>query len=141
MVETSSYTDSRIRAITLIPHHQQLSARVRRVRIIQIPGSAQSFVPRSLATCHLRSCSVSDDGDNIARCRWKCLHVASILSHAEGYLYECFARSVIQQMPSYLGIEGYHAFVTGARGGIGRAIVKELVGMSCTQSRRELEYM
>jgi NAD(P)-dependent dehydrogenase (short-subunit alcohol dehydrogenase family) len=30
---------------------------------------------------------------------------------------------------SYLGIEGYHAFVTGARGGIGAAIVKELLGM------------
>lgn len=37
-------------------------------------------------------------------------------------------------MPSYLGIEGYHAFVTGARGGIGRAIVKELLGMSCTST-------
>ena len=31
---------------------------------------------------------------------------------------------------SYLGIEGYHAFVTGARGGIGSAIVNELLGSS-----------
>lgn len=30
---------------------------------------------------------------------------------------------------SFLGIEGYHAFVTGARGGIGRAIVAELLGV------------
>ena len=29
---------------------------------------------------------------------------------------------------SFLGIEGLHAFVTGARGGIGSAIVDELVG-------------
>lgn len=29
---------------------------------------------------------------------------------------------------SYLGIEGLHAFVTGARGGIGSAIVGELAG-------------
>lgn len=29
---------------------------------------------------------------------------------------------------SYLGIEGLHAFVTGARGGIGSAIVDELAG-------------
>ena len=28
---------------------------------------------------------------------------------------------------SYLAIEGHHAFVTGARGGIGSAIVKELL--------------
>jgi NAD(P)-dependent dehydrogenase (short-subunit alcohol dehydrogenase family) len=31
---------------------------------------------------------------------------------------------------SYLAVEGYHAFVTGARGGIGSAIVKELLGIS-----------
>jgi len=29
---------------------------------------------------------------------------------------------------SYLGIENLHAFVTGARGGIGSAIVAELLG-------------
>lgn len=29
---------------------------------------------------------------------------------------------------SYLGLEDYHAFVTGARGGIGSAIVEELLG-------------
>jgi len=33
-------------------------------------------------------------------------------------------------MASYLGIEGCHAFVTGAAGGIGSAIVKELLGKS-----------
>lgn len=32
-------------------------------------------------------------------------------------------------MPSYLGLEGYHAFVTGACGGIGSAIVTELLGI------------
>lgn len=31
-------------------------------------------------------------------------------------------------MPSYLGLEGYHAFVTGACGGIGAAVVGELLG-------------
>jgi len=31
---------------------------------------------------------------------------------------------------SFLGIEGCHAFVTGAAGGIGSAIVKELLGRS-----------
>jgi hypothetical protein len=30
---------------------------------------------------------------------------------------------------SFLGIEGCHAFVTGARGGIGEAIVQELLGI------------
>ena len=30
---------------------------------------------------------------------------------------------------SFLGLEGYHAFVTGARGGIGEAIVQELLGI------------
>lgn len=30
---------------------------------------------------------------------------------------------------SFLGLEGKHAFVTGARGGIGSAIVDELLGM------------
>ena len=30
---------------------------------------------------------------------------------------------------SFLGLEGCHALVTGARGGIGEAIVRELVGM------------
>jgi hypothetical protein len=34
---------------------------------------------------------------------------------------------------SFLGIEGYHAFVTGARGGIGAAIVEELLGQSIEQ--------
>lgn len=29
----------------------------------------------------------------------------------------------------FLGLEGCHAFVTGARGGIGGAIVQELLGM------------
>ena len=29
---------------------------------------------------------------------------------------------------SFLGLEGLHAFVTGARGGIGSAIVDELLG-------------
>ena len=32
---------------------------------------------------------------------------------------------------SYLAIEGYHAFVTGALGGIGSAIVEELLGIHC----------
>lgn len=32
-------------------------------------------------------------------------------------------------MSSYLGIEGLHAFVTGAQGGIGSAIVQEFLGM------------
>jgi NAD(P)-dependent dehydrogenase (short-subunit alcohol dehydrogenase family) len=31
---------------------------------------------------------------------------------------------------SYLAVEGYHAFVTGAEGGIGSAIVKELLGIA-----------
>jgi NAD(P)-dependent dehydrogenase (short-subunit alcohol dehydrogenase family) len=31
---------------------------------------------------------------------------------------------------SYLAIEGYHAFVTGALGGIGSAIVEELLGIT-----------
>lgn len=31
---------------------------------------------------------------------------------------------------SFLAIEGCHAFVTGAQGGIGRTIVKELHGTS-----------
>jgi NAD(P)-dependent dehydrogenase (short-subunit alcohol dehydrogenase family) len=31
---------------------------------------------------------------------------------------------------SFLAIQGLHAFVTGAEGGIGTAIVKELVGQS-----------
>jgi len=31
-------------------------------------------------------------------------------------------------MASYLGIEGCHAFVTGAAGGIGSEIVRELLG-------------
>ena len=30
---------------------------------------------------------------------------------------------------SYLGLDGSHAFVTGAAGGIGQAIVLELLGM------------
>jgi NAD(P)-dependent dehydrogenase (short-subunit alcohol dehydrogenase family) len=30
---------------------------------------------------------------------------------------------------SYLAVEGKHALVTGARGGIGSAIVKELLGI------------
>lgn len=30
---------------------------------------------------------------------------------------------------TFLGIEGCHAFVTGARGGIGEAIVQELLSM------------
>lgn len=34
---------------------------------------------------------------------------------------------------SYLAIEGYHAFVTGAAGGIGSAIVKELLGEDTKQ--------
>lgn len=29
---------------------------------------------------------------------------------------------------SFLGIEGYHAFVTGAAGGVGVAVVRELLG-------------
>ena len=33
---------------------------------------------------------------------------------------------------SFLGVEGCHAFVTGARGGIGSAIVKELLGLSAS---------
>ena len=33
---------------------------------------------------------------------------------------------------SFLGLEGLHAFVTGAAGGIGQAVVKELLGrLSC----------
>jgi len=31
---------------------------------------------------------------------------------------------------SFLALEGYHAFVTGAAGGIGQAIVAELLGNS-----------
>lgn len=31
-------------------------------------------------------------------------------------------------MSSFLALEGLHAFVTGAQGGIGSAIVKELLG-------------
>jgi hypothetical protein len=31
---------------------------------------------------------------------------------------------------SFLALEGLHAFVTGAQGGIGQAIVKELLGTS-----------
>ena len=34
---------------------------------------------------------------------------------------------------SYLGIEGLHALVTGASGGIGRAIVEELLGTNRTK--------
>jgi NAD(P)-dependent dehydrogenase (short-subunit alcohol dehydrogenase family) len=31
---------------------------------------------------------------------------------------------------SFLGLEGYHVFVTGAAGGIGGAIVDEFLGMN-----------
>ena len=31
---------------------------------------------------------------------------------------------------TFLALDGYHAFVTGARGGIGSAIVRELLGKS-----------
>lgn len=31
---------------------------------------------------------------------------------------------------SFLGLEGYHVFVTGAAGGIGSQVVKEFLGMS-----------
>ena len=34
---------------------------------------------------------------------------------------------------SYLALEGYHAFVTGARGGIGSAIVSQLLGTAQVQ--------
>ncbi|KAK6432407.1 hypothetical protein LTR95_011421 [Oleoguttula sp. CCFEE 5521] len=39
---------------------------------------------------------------------------------------------------SYLGIEGLHAFVTGARGGIGSAIVKELEAAGCKVTAHDL---
>jgi NAD(P)-dependent dehydrogenase (short-subunit alcohol dehydrogenase family) len=31
---------------------------------------------------------------------------------------------------SFLGLEGYHVFVTGAAGGIGSQVVKEFLGLS-----------
>ncbi|CAK4027172.1 3-oxoacyl-[acyl-carrier- ] reductase, chloroplastic [Lecanosticta acicola] len=40
---------------------------------------------------------------------------------------------------SFLAIEGYHAFVTGARGGIGSAIVKELVANGCKVTAHDLK--
>jgi NAD(P)-dependent dehydrogenase (short-subunit alcohol dehydrogenase family) len=41
---------------------------------------------------------------------------------------------------SYLALEGYHAFVTGARGGIGSAIVSQLLGTAQVQLyNREIE--
>lgn len=40
---------------------------------------------------------------------------------------------------SFLGLEGKHAFVTGARGGIGSAIVKELLGMRLASHETEIE--
>ncbi|KAK3714144.1 hypothetical protein LTR37_007946 [Vermiconidia calcicola] len=39
---------------------------------------------------------------------------------------------------SFLGIEGCHAFVTGARGGIGSAIVEELLAAGCKVSAHDL---
>jgi hypothetical protein len=41
---------------------------------------------------------------------------------------------------SFLGIEGCHAFVTGARGGIGEAIVQELLGITFLPSIQLLEF-
>jgi hypothetical protein len=43
--------------------------------------------------------------------------------------YVALRRTMGDIMSSYLGIEGYHAFVTGARGGIGSSVVRELTGM------------
>lgn len=43
--------------------------------------------------------------------------------------YVALRRTIGDIMSSYLGIEGYHAFVTGARGGIGSSVVRELTGM------------
>ncbi|KAK0932346.1 hypothetical protein LTR29_016056, partial [Friedmanniomyces endolithicus] len=40
---------------------------------------------------------------------------------------------------SYLGLEGYHAFVTGARGGIGSAIVQELLAAGCRVTAHDLK--
>ncbi|KAK3110660.1 hypothetical protein LTR53_014824 [Teratosphaeriaceae sp. CCFEE 6253] len=40
---------------------------------------------------------------------------------------------------SYLGLEGYHAFVTGARGGIGSAIVSELLAAGCRVTAHDLK--
>ncbi|TKA75846.1 hypothetical protein B0A55_04389 [Friedmanniomyces simplex] len=40
---------------------------------------------------------------------------------------------------SYLGLEGYHAFVTGARGGIGSAIVEELLAAGCRVTAHDLK--
>ncbi|KAK3629177.1 hypothetical protein LTR56_018186 [Elasticomyces elasticus] len=40
---------------------------------------------------------------------------------------------------SFLGLEGYHAFVTGARGGIGSAIVDELVAAGCRVTAHDLK--
>ncbi|KAK5127527.1 hypothetical protein LTR85_006866 [Meristemomyces frigidus] len=39
---------------------------------------------------------------------------------------------------SYLGLEGLHAFVTGARGGIGSAIVSELLAAGCRVTAHDL---
>jgi len=35
---------------------------------------------------------------------------------------------------SFLGLEGYHVFVTGAAGGIGSQVVKEFLGMSFVET-------
>ena len=35
---------------------------------------------------------------------------------------------------SFLGIEGLHVFITGARGGIGSAAVKEFLGKSTKEN-------
>jgi FlaA1/EpsC-like NDP-sugar epimerase len=34
---------------------------------------------------------------------------------------------------SFLGLEGFHVFITGAAGGIGGQAVKEFLGMSCIE--------
>jgi hypothetical protein len=57
------------------------------------------------------------------------LHHPKYVIESQQLKPRAFTDSEIAVMSSYLGIEGCHAFVTGARGGIGSAIVQELIGI------------
>lgn len=39
---------------------------------------------------------------------------------------------------SFLGLEGYHVFISGAAGGIGGQAVKEFLGMSISRTTEEV---